>query len=76
MKEILKQIAWVFIGMICCVIQLEALVFAGLAWVFGKLSDFLSYGVTNISDMYKATKKEDNSEEAPAEGVDTEGDPA
>ena len=74
MKDILKQIAWVFIALVCCVIQLVALVFAGLAWVFGNLSALLDEFSGTVMEKYPSEKKEDISEEAPVDGVNTEGD--
>ena len=68
MKEILKQIAWVFIALVCCVIQLVALVFAGLAWVFGKISDLLNEFSGTVMEKHPAAKEEEvQTEEAPAQ---------
>ena len=68
MKEILKQIAWVFIALVCCVVQLVALVFAGLAWVFGKISDLLNEFSGTVMKKHPAAKEEEvQTEEAPTQ---------
>lgn len=76
MKDILKQIVWILIGLVCCVIQLVSLTFAVLAWGFRNVSELLDDVSVTALKKYDATTEEKTSEEAPVEGVVAGGDSA
>ena len=66
MKEILIQLAKVFMVAMSCVFQLVALVFAGIAWVFDKSGTLLGCVSIKIMDLVeKVHKNEENSEVVP-----------
>ena len=66
MKETLKQVAWLFITLGCLIIQIIALMFAGIGWVFNRLADVLSNMTHFIMDKYQAkTEEEIPTEEVP-----------
>ena len=68
MKEFLKQTAWLFIMLGCVIIQIIALLFGGISWMFRLIADALD-DITHFAlSKYRATKEQ---EDIPTEEVPT-----
>lgn len=68
MKDILKQLVETFITIICCVVQIFALGFVGIGWIFNKTGDLLTDAVEIVIKKIDTERKKEKSKEVPLEG--------
>jgi hypothetical protein len=66
MKEILIQLSQIFVGIFCLLIQMVALVFVSISWMFDKIGTLLSGAAVTIANKIKLDRgEEETSEEVP-----------